>query len=45
MVKFASKQIMKNFENKLKDPNFEYTCNAKCLESETEEIDLSQQMQ
>ena len=32
----------KNFENKLKDPNFEYTCNAKCLESETEEIDLSQ---
>ena len=32
----------KNFENKLKDPNFEYTCNANCLESETEEIDLSQ---
>ena len=32
----------KNFDNKLKDPNFEYTCNAKCLESETEEIDLSQ---
>ena len=32
----------KNFENKLKDSNFEYTCNAKCLESETEEIDLSQ---
>ena len=32
----------KNFENKLKDPNFEYTCNAKCLESEEKEIDLSQ---
>ena len=32
----------KNFENKLKDPNFEYTYNAKCLESEEKEIDLSQ---
>ena len=32
----------KNFENKMKDPNFEYTCNAKCKDSEEEEIDLSQ---
>ena len=32
----------KNFENKIKDPNFEYTCNANCTESNVEEIDLSQ---
>ena len=32
----------KNFENKMKDPNFEYTCNAKCTDSQAEEIDLSQ---
>ena len=32
----------KNFENKMKDTNFEYTCNAKCKDSEEEEIDLSQ---
>ena len=32
----------KNFENKMKDPYFEYTCNAKCTESQAEEIDLSQ---
>ena len=31
----------KNFENKMKDPKFEYTCNAKCSESQAEEIDLS----
>ncbi len=34
----------KNFENKMKDPNFEYTCNAKCLESQADEIDLSQDL-
>ena len=33
----------KNFEDKMKDPNFEYTYNAKCLESQSEEIDLSMQ--
>ena len=33
----------KNFENKMKDPNFEYTYNAKCIESEVEEYDLSQE--
>ena len=33
----------KNFENKMKDFNFEYTCNAKCTESNAEEIDLSQE--
>ena len=33
----------KNFENKMKDPNFEYTCNAKCSDSQAEEIDLSKQ--
>ena len=32
----------KNFENKMKDPKFEYTCNAKCSLSQAEEIDLSQ---
>lgn len=32
-----------NFENKMKDPNFEYTCNAKCSDSQAEEIDLSKQ--
>ena len=31
----------KNFENKMKDPNFEYTINAKCVKSESEELDLS----
>ena len=34
----------KNFENKMKDPNFEYLFNADCTESQAEEIDLSQQM-
>jgi hypothetical protein len=34
----------KNFENKMKDPNFEYLYNADCTESQAEEIDLSQQM-
>ena len=33
----------KNFENKMKDPNFEYTWNAKCVESQTDEIDLSRE--
>ena len=33
---------LKNFENKMKDPYFQYTCNAKCSESQAEEIDLSQ---
>ena len=33
----------KNFEDKMKDPNFEYTYNAKCIESEVEEYDLSQE--
>jgi len=33
----------KNFENKMKDPNFEYTCNAPCRESQSEEIDFSLQ--
>lgn len=33
----------KNFEDKMKDPNFEYTYNAKCSESQSEEIDLSMQ--
>ena len=33
----------KNFENKMKDPNFVYTANAKCIESHGEEIDLSLQ--
>ena len=31
----------KNFENKMKDPNFEYTINPKCVNSRSEEIDLS----
>ena len=31
----------KNFENKMKDPNFEYTINSKCENSRSEEIDLS----
>ena len=31
----------KNFENKMKDPNFEYTLNAKCINSTSEELDLS----
>ena len=35
----------KNFENKMKDPNFEDLYNADCTESQAEEIDLSQQMQ
>ena len=34
----------KNFENKMKVPNFEYLFNADCTESQAEEIDLSQQM-
>ena len=33
----------KNFENKMKDPNFEYTANAKSFESQAEELDLSQE--
>ena len=33
----------KNFENKMKDPNFVYTAKAKCIESQSEEIDLSLQ--
>ena len=33
----------KNFENKMKDPNFVYSANAKCIESTSEEIDLSLQ--
>ena len=33
----------KNFENKMKDPNFVYTANAKCVESQSEEIDLGAQ--
>ena len=33
----------KNFERKMKDPNFEYTCNAPCRESQSEEIDFSLQ--
>ena len=28
----------KNFEEKMKDPNFEYVCQAKCKDSQTEEI-------
>jgi len=32
----------KNFENKMKDPYFEYTSDAECSESQAEEIDLSQ---
>ena len=31
----------KNFEDKMKDPNFEYTYNAPCRESQSEEIDFS----
>ena len=31
----------KNFENKMKDPNFEYIYKADCMESQAEEIDLS----
>ena len=31
----------KNFEEKMKDPNFEYTRNAICVESQTDEIDFS----
>ena len=31
----------KNFENKMKDPNFEYTANAKSFDSQAEELDLS----
>ena len=30
----------RNFEKKMKDPNFEYTCNAHCTESQSEELDL-----
>ena len=33
----------KNFENKMKDPNFVYSANAKCIESTSEEFDLSPQ--
>ena len=33
----------KNFEEKMKDPNFEYTCNAPCRDSNSEEIDMSLQ--
>ena len=33
----------KNFERKMKDPNFEYTLNAKCEISQSEETDLSLQ--
>ena len=33
----------KNFENKMKDPNFVYAHNAKCVESQSEEIDFSLQ--
>jgi hypothetical protein len=28
----------KNFEDKMKDPNFEYVAQAKCMDSLTEEI-------
>ena len=35
----------KNFENKMKDPNFEYICNAHCTESQSEELDFSNQQQ
>ena len=35
----------KNFENKMKDPNFEYTANANCIESQAEEIDLGKPLQ
>ena len=35
----------KNFENKMKDPNFEYTYNSNCTESQAEEIDLGKQQQ
>ena len=31
----------KNFENKMKDINYEYIYNAKCVESTSEEIDLN----
>ncbi len=31
----------KNFENKMKDPDFVYNYNSKCVESQTDEIDLS----
>ena len=33
----------KNFEKKMKDPNFEYTSNAHCTESQAEELDLGKQ--
>ena len=33
----------KNFEEKMKDPNFVYTCNAQCRESNSDEIDMSLQ--
>ena len=33
----------KNFERKMKDPNFEYTFNSKYVLSQSEEIDLSVQ--
>ena len=33
----------KNFENKMKDTNFEYTANAKSFDSQAEELDLSQE--
>ena len=31
----------KNFERKMKDPNFEYIYNSNCVESQSEEIDLN----
>ena len=31
----------KNFERKMKDPNFEYIYNSKCVESQSDEIDLN----
>ena len=31
----------KNFENKMKDPNYEYICNAHCTESHSEELVFS----
>ena len=33
----------KNFEEKMKDPNFEYNCQGKCIPSTSDEIDFSLQ--
>ena len=33
----------KNFERKMKDPDFEYTFNSKCVMSQSDETDLSVQ--